>query len=205
MTPAKLDDHLAGGWRHFGRYFFRYNFGFFHRDVRAVLPLRIKIDDFRLSKSQKRVLRKNTDTEMTIAPPEFGSTKHAMFKKHAKRFTFGQPDSIYTFLGHEGFITDVREFSVFLEGELVATSYIDVGENSTSSIYAMFEPDHAKRSLGIYTMLKEIEFARDLGKEFIYQGYAYLGESFYDYKKQFSGTQYYDWFGEWHPYSIDLE
>ena len=169
------------------------------------VALRIDLDRFSLSKSQRRVLRKNEDVEVQIATPSFDSDRHAMFKRHAERFDFGKPDSIYTFLGHEGIVTDVQEVSVYVEGRLAAASYFDVSENSISSIYAMFEPDFSKRSLGIFTMLKEIEFAKASGKKLLYQGYAYYGESFYDYKKHFSGSEYYDWFGEWHPYSMDLE
>lgn len=205
MDPSELDQLLASGWRHFGRYFFRYNFGFFHRDVRAVLPLRIDLDYFQFSKSQRRNLRKNEDTRVDIGTPDLGPEKHEIFRLHADRFDFGKPDSIYTFLGHEGFITDVREFSIFVNEKLVATSYLDIGGDSVSSIYAMFDPEFSKRGLGIFTMLKEIEYAKELGKRYLYQGYAYYGESFYDYKKQFSSSEYYDWFGDWRPYDLELE
>ena len=79
-------------------------------------------------------------------------------------------------------------------------SYFDIGGESVSGIYAMFEPKSAGRSLGIFTMLKEIEFARERGKEFYYLGYAYAGNSFYDYKKRFSGTEMFDWNGCWLPF-----
>ena len=61
----------------------------------------------------------------------------------------------------------------------------------------MFDPELSDRGLGIFTMLKEIEFAIADGKEFYYQGYSYEGESFYDYKKRFRGTEWYDWKGSW--------
>jgi arginyl-tRNA--protein-N-Asp/Glu arginylyltransferase len=61
----------------------------------------------------------------------------------------------------------------------------------------MFDPDLPGRSLGILTMLKVIEFTIESGKEFYYQGYAYEGSSFYDYKKRFRGTESYDWNRNW--------
>ena len=54
-------------------------------------------------------------------------------------------------------------------------------------------------------MLKEIEFAQENGKEFYYQGYAYEGESFYDYKKRFRGTEVFDWKGNWKPITANEE
>ena len=46
-------------------------------------------------------------------------------------------------------------------------------------------------------MLLEIQYAIDNGKSFYYQGYAYEGESFYDYKKRFRALEMYDWEGNW--------
>ena len=49
-------------------------------------------------------------------------------------------------------------------------------------------------------MLKEIEFAREKRQNFYYHGYAYEGESFYDYKKRLSGLEAFDWKERWEPY-----
>ena len=83
---------------------------------------------------------------------------------------------------------------------LLPSAIFDVGARSVSAIYGMFEPDLATRSLGIFTMLKEIEFAIENEKEFYYQGYAYDGPSFYDYKKRFRVTESFDWKGNWRAF-----
>jgi arginine-tRNA-protein transferase len=64
----------------------------------------------------------------------------------------------------------------------------------------MFEPSAARRSLGIFTMLLEIEYARTGAKQLYYQGYAYEGNSFYDYKKRFGSLESFDWRGNWHSF-----
>ncbi len=69
-----------------------------------------------------------------------------------------------------------------------------------SSIYAMFEPTETSRSLGIFTMLLEIDFALKRSKKFYYQGYAYEGNSFYDYKKHFRALEKFDWNGNWESF-----
>ena len=84
---------------------------------------------------------------------------------------------------------------------LLATSFFDVGSTAVSGIYAVFEPAKPSRSLGIFTMLKESQFARQSGMQFYYQGYCYSGESFYDYKKRFRGTEAFDWSGNWYPFA----
>jgi len=80
---------------------------------------------------------------------------------------------------------------------LLAASFFDFGRTSVSSIYGIFDPDERTRSLGIFTMLKEIEFARETGRPLYYHGYAYEGESYYDYKKRFGAIEVFDWNGNW--------
>jgi arginine-tRNA-protein transferase len=65
----------------------------------------------------------------------------------------------------------------------------------------MFDPFVTARSLGILTMLKEIEYATMNGMKYYYPGYAYQTPSMYDYKKRFSALESYDWSGTWSPFS----
>ena len=199
VSPAQLDILLAGGWRHFGSYFFRYSFGFQSLEIRRVIPLRIRLADFSLSKSQRRVLRRNEDLKTVIRPIKITKTSASLFQRHKQRFKEGVPDSIYDFLSHTPADRpcDAKELAVYLSGKLAAVSYFDVGGDSTSGIYAMFDPNLSQRSLGIFTLLKEIEYSIARSKTFYYLGYCYDGNSFHDYKKRFTATQYFEWSGRW--------
>jgi len=203
VSPAQLDRLLADGWRHFGTHFFRYNVGFYGFDIRTVIPLRIRLSGFSLSKSQRRVLRQNADVRVVIGPIRITSEAESLFDRHKQRFDHGVPESIYDFISQSPADTpcEAREVCVYERDRLIAASYFDIGQASTSGIYAIFEPRDSKRSLGIFTMLKEIEFSIDAGKEFYYQGYCYEGESFYDYKKRFRGTAGFDWNGNWQRFA----
>src|SRR3982751_5846588 len=86
VTPAQLDLLLAQGWRHFGSQFFRYSYGFYELDVRLVIPLRIRIADFSLSKSQRRTLRQNTDLTPIVRPINVTSDAEYLFHVHKRRF-----------------------------------------------------------------------------------------------------------------------
>ena len=207
VSPDQLDTLLAQGWRHFGTQFFRYSLGIYEFDIRRVIPLRIDLAGFSPSKSQRRVKKQNSDLQTTIRPIEITSECIALFERHKQRFKFGVPDSIYDFLSDNpaSVPCEAFELAVHLDGSLVAISYFDVGERSVSAIYGMFEPKLSRRGLGIFTMLKEIEFAMEAGKEFYYQGYAYAGASFYDYKKRFRGTEVYDWNGNWRAFGSGEE
>ncbi|QYU67947.1 polysulfide reductase NrfD [Leptolyngbya sp. 15MV] len=112
---------------------------------------------------------------------------------------YGAPDSIFTFLSSEPANSPcaAKEICVYEEDRLLAVSYFDVGSRSVSGVYAMFDPAITHRGLGIFTMLKEIEYSIETNRQYYYQGYAYEGESFYDYKKRFRATEVFDWDGSW--------
>jgi arginyl-tRNA--protein-N-Asp/Glu arginylyltransferase len=199
LSPAQLDVLLAGGWRHFGTYFFRYNLGIYEGGIRRVKPLRIRLADFHLSKSQRRVLRRNADLYVSIGPFSVTPETHDLFERHKRRFKSGVPNSIYEFIARdaESSPTELFQITVRNDGKLVAASFFDLAEHSVSAIYGCFDPDETARSLGIFTMLKVIEYATAVGFEFYYHGYAYEGSSFYDYKKRFNAVEQYDWNGVW--------
>ena len=207
ISPQQLDSLLADGWRHFGEHFFRYNIGFYESELRRVLPLRIVLKNFKSSKSQRRVLKKNQDLQVVIRPIEITPEKEILFEKHKRRFKTAVPDSLYDFLSHEPakIPCEALEVCVYNQEKLFAASFFDVGENSVSAVYAMFEPKETTRSLGIFTMLITIDYALEKGKSFYYPGYAYEGNSFYDYKKRFSALEVFDWEESWKSFEEDEE
>ena len=126
-----------------------------------------------------------------------------MFHRHKTRFTENIPDELVSFLGpRPGVIPcGCLELRCHLDDDLVAVSFLDLGARSVSSVYGMFEPVHAARGLGIFTLLREVEWALEAGMRYTYPGYATLGPSHYDYKKQLRGLEAYDWAsGTWRPW-----
>lgn len=199
VLPRQLDLLLAKGWRHFGMQFFRYNLGVYRERIRRVIPLRIRLSDFSVSKSQRRILRKNQDLRIVIRPIEITHEKEILFERHKERFDHGIPETLFDFLSFSpsNVPCEAQEICIYKDEKLLAASFFDVGEKAVSGIYAMFAPEEKSRSLGILTMLYEIEFALENEKSFYYQGYAYDGESFYDYKKRFRAIEFFDWQGNW--------
>jgi arginine-tRNA-protein transferase len=62
------------------------------------------------------------------------------------------------------------EVRYLLDSRLVAVSLLDLGRTSANSAYHYFDPQHAERSLGVYSVLKEIELCRALGMRWYYLG-----------------------------------
>ena len=203
-VPAAMMDRLwAEGWRHFGAEFFRYSVGFQGMRPEWIVPLRIVLADFSESKSQRRVLRKNKDVAWEIRPASITPEASALFEKHKDRFRDNVPDSLEVFLGSDPADgpCPMLELRASTEGRLFAVSYLSVGHRSASSAYAIFDPAESRRSPGILTLLKEIEWARENGMEVCYPGYATPGPGIYEYKTHFGALQGYEWeSGRWKPW-----
>ena len=207
IKPGNLDKLLANGYRHFGSNFFRYSISEHENEFVDVIPLRINLKEFRLSKSQRRILKKNKDCRFVFSELDINNGVNDLFHIHKQKFKFGIPPSIHTFLGDDlnDYPCGVVQLSVYNENILYSVSFLDVGENSTSSIYGMYHPEYSNLSPGIFTMLKEIEYSIENNKNYYYSGYCYNVPSYYDYKKYFSGLEYYNWQGSWIPFEYESE
>lgn len=194
-TAVRMDELWATGWRHQGTLFFRYSHWPTAGIEHQIMPVRLDLARFTPSKSQRRVLRKNEDLRWEIAPVEYCDEMHEIFAKHSSRFHENIPQSLFDFLGHAPATIpcECQMLKAILGSQLIAVSFMDLGEQDVSSSYAIFDPDHAARGLGTLTLLREIEHARSLGRRYLYHGYATRTASHYDYKKTFNALEAYDW------------
>jgi len=202
VTGAQMDWLWANGWRHFGTYFYRYARTVHAQKPHHVTPLRIELKRFKKSQSQERVLKKNNDLRVCFSPAFVSADVEVLFEKHKRRFKDNVPDSIYTFISEapSSVPCPCLTLSVYLHDTLIGVSYLDIGEQATSSIYQCFDPKFSSRSLGIFMVLCSIRQSRTLGKRFYYHGYAYKESSHYDYKKKFSALESFDWkTASWQP------
>ncbi len=201
-SPAQMDRLWAEGWRHFGIVFVRYYTAVHDTQQFTVLPLRIDLERFGLSRSQKRVLAKNRDAKVLLRSSFVDHEKQALFEKHRLRFDENVPTSLFNFLSTvPASLPCVNlELCVYLGERLIGVTFLDFGERATSAVYAMFDPAETKRSVGIFMMLKSIEAAARRGYRYYYPGYAYREPFSYDYKKRFTGLEYLDWAEGWKPY-----
>jgi arginine-tRNA-protein transferase len=202
LSNQEYDDYLAKAWRNFGINFFRYSINLLNGKIVMVVPLRISLEKFIYAKSQKQILQKCSRFEVKIQPIIIDDKKKLLFEKHKLRFFDNIPDTLFTFLSHEPakIPCTALEINVLDNEKLIATSFVGIGKKSVSSIYAMFDTDYEEYSLGIYTLLLEVEYCRKYNFEYLYLGYAYDVPSFYDYKKRFYGLESYLWDKGWANY-----
>lgn len=201
-SPADMDRYWAQGWRHFGELFFRYRHAEHGGQVFSVMPLRVELAGFAHSRSQKRVLAKNRDARLVVRPTEIDRAQEKLFIHHRTRFKENPPSSLTDFLSAMPSAVPCQNVSlcIYLKRTLVAVTYLDIGAQATSAVYAIFDPAESHRSLGILMMLQSIQLSIDNGFRYYYPGYAYREPSIYDYKKNFAGSEYLDWQVGWKPF-----
>lgn len=202
VTGRQMDRLWAGGWRHFGTYFYRYALTQHAQTRYHVMPLRIRLASFKPSQSQKRILKKNKGLRVCFKPAFVNDEVELLFERHKRRFRNNVPDSIFTFVSEQPARVpcECLSLSLYLDNKLIGMSYLDIGETASSSVYQCFDPDFSGRSLGIYMVLCSVEYSLAQGKSHYYHGYAYEENSHYDYKKKFSGLEAFDWSQEnWQP------
>ena len=151
---------------------------------RRCLPIRVPVESFVPSKSQRRTARRNSDLTVTISPPQISEEKFDLYRRYLNQWHNGQTESAEDL---EAFLyTSPVETLEFCyrdsQRALVAVGICDVSPQSLSSVYFYFDPAEARRGLGTFGILREIEFARRQLIRHYYLGYWIDGCRSMEYK-----------------------
>jgi arginine-tRNA-protein transferase len=154
------------------------------------VQMRVPVASFAPSGSQKRALRKNGDISLSVAPAEFREDVFALYRRYSA-FKHGRnKERKETF---RGFLcespVDTRMTLYHAGDTLAAVGWVDVLPRGLSSVYFAFEPEFARRSLGVFSVLREIELARSMGLEHYYLGFVVEGSPKMAYKAAFRPHQ----------------
>lgn len=183
LDSALYERLLASGFRRNGSVVYRPRC----RGCHECRQMRVRVADFVPSSSMRRVLRRNADIRVEIAPCAFETGKHELFQRYLQRqhdgSMSGDAESFRSFLCESP--TDSVEFHYFAGARLVAVSVADRLPSGLSSVYMYFDPLEAARSLGTYSILWEIEHCRNAKLPYYYLGYLVSGCAKMSYKARF--------------------
>ncbi|MGE3181825.1 MAG: arginyltransferase [Phycisphaerae bacterium] len=183
------------------------------RGCRSCVALRVPVDAFLPTRSQRRALRRNADIRLEVGAPRLDEQRFALFQRYLQSQHDGE--MIQTRDGYEQFLVrgfaDTLEMAYWLEGRLVSVGIVDPTPKSLSSVYFYFDPEMRSRSLGVYSVLKEIEFCRQHALPYWYAGFYVADCRKMAYKRQFGPNEYLHPDGVWraevpkHDRGPDLE
>jgi arginine-tRNA-protein transferase len=190
---------IQRGWRRFGKYYFHP----ICKDCNECKSLRIDVENFKPTKSQRKAEKRNRDTKVIIQEPSISQmhldlyNKYHNFKTQKDGWTqksINSNDYIENFV--EGAGEFGKEVLYIRDNRLIGVDLIDILEDGISSIYFFYDPDYSRYSLGTYSLLYQIELAKILDLRWIYVGYWVDGCKAFAYKKNFQPIEVLDGFPE---------
>jgi arginine-tRNA-protein transferase len=200
MLPETYDRFMDAGFRRSGRVIYQPVCG----GCRACVPIRVPVETFRPSKSQRRCWRRNRDLTVSIDDAQTGDEEaFALYLRYVTQWHEGRASgtSRADFIG---FLYDSPVHTLEFKyrdaaGRLQGVGICDLSPRALSSVYFYFEPSEHHRRLGTFGALYEIAHARRLGLGHYYLGYWIAGCGSMSYKAGFRPFELLCGDGVWRP------
>lgn len=172
---------------------------------RACMSVRVVVDDFRPSRSQRRVGDRNRDVigEMRAAVPT--SEQYSVFRSYldSRHRDGGMADMTvldYAMMVEDSVVrTFLTEYRVKPDHPLdereetwplAGVALCDRLSDGISMVYSFYEPMEEGRSLGTYMILEHIDYARRLALPYLYLGYWIEGSRKMSYKTRYQPQEH---------------
>ncbi|KAE9547732.1 hypothetical protein FO519_009059 [Halicephalobus sp. NKZ332] len=191
LTCEDFNQMLDIGWNRSGKYLYK---PIMDKTCCPQYTIRLDVNKFRLSRTQKRVLR-NVHNYLRFGTLPSRKIQDPSLMDDTKDRTVHE-DLNTSRKGYEGFlmatplITPIGDPNVpalgsyhqqyVLDGKIIAVGVVDILPRCLSSKYFYYDPDYAFLTMGTYSALREIAYTQELAKtrpslHYYYMGY-YLQE-----------------------------
>lgn len=145
----------------------------------ACYSVRVVLDGFSPTRSQKRVMRRNQDLIRTQVPAEATREQFELLRTYLET---RHPEGGMAEMSQSDFATMVQDTSVDtsiveyreplgLGGQLRAFCLMDKISDGLSMVYSAFDTSLTDRSLGLWMILDHLDLSRKMGLDYVYLGY----------------------------------
>lgn len=188
-TIDKYQPMLERGWRRFGRMHFVPEC----RSCTKCVSMRIDVNNYKFSKSEKRVISKNQDTKLYIRPPSVTMEHLSLYDKYHK-FMNDKKDWPYSPIDVDDYVRSyvessenfAKEFLYMRDDKLIGVALVDILPQAISAIYCYYDHDYSEFSIGKFSILAQIKIAKELNIPYIYLGYWIKDHFSMGYKEKYS-------------------
>ncbi len=161
---------------------------------RACQSLRIRVDEFKPSKSYRRITNRNKDISRIISEALATEEQFRLLKRY---LSMRHPDggmAEMDFIRYEMMVEDGAVNTEIVEyrnhaGTLLACTIIDDLIDGKSMVYSFFDPGIKGRSLGNFMILDHIRRCQTLGLSYLYLGYWVKESPKMRYKEKFKPAE----------------
>lgn len=165
---------LERGWRRFGCTFFRPAC----RGCDECKSLRLDPRGFRPSRSQKRAWKRNLDLRVLLRPALATAEHLELYQRYHADMTErrGWEDKGLSSLHYyQTFVEGRHEWGhelAYYDGDrLLCIALVDLLPRALSAVYCYYDPRERKRSLGVFSVLVQLDLALRRQLEHVYLGY----------------------------------
>ena len=165
----------------------------------SCVSARIPVANYPFSRSERRVLDRNTDltrhlVEAEATVEQFDLLRRYLLARHAEG---GMADM--TWADFVAMVEDTSARTHLIEyraaskdrgpGDLIACVLVDVLADGLSLVYSFYAPEMAKRSLGSFIILDHVTQAVQADLPYVYLGYWVSGSAKMAYKARFNPVE----------------
>jgi len=185
LHPDTYHELMDRGFRRSGTMFYAADCD----SCRRCVPIRVPVATFTPSRSQRRAWRKNADVHVSFGDPEFTMPTFELYRRYLRSqhdrddADDESPSTFHASLYAR--VVDTLEVTYSLGDRVVGKSLLDVCSRSVSAVYHFFDPEFGKRSLGVFSVLAEIEWTKSIGVPHYYLGYWIEGSKAMSYKANY--------------------
>jgi len=189
LSAEELDVILSRGWRKFGMYYFKP----LCRDCHECTPIRVRTNECKPTRSQRRVIKECRDVRVEFRDLEYRDEIFEIYKDHSfHRFNKDSNNEDFYSSFYTRSCPSIQS-EYYIDDRLAGVGFIDISSNSLSSIYFIYGNEYKKLRLGTYSAFAEAEYAASLGLKYYYLGYYVESNSSMAYKNSFHINEKMDW------------
>ncbi|MEA3512605.1 MAG: arginyltransferase [Campylobacterota bacterium] len=188
-TIEEQENMLERGWRRFGNMHFVPEC----KTCDMCKTIRIDVEKFEFSKSQKRVINKNKNTEVYVQKPTLTYEHINLFNKYHKKMEEKKSwneNNIDVQEYHNSYVNGAHDFGkellYFRDNKLVAVALCDIMPNGMSAVYCYYDHDFDNLSLGQFSILAQISIAKQNKVPYLYLGYWIQDHFSMGYKERYA-------------------
>ncbi|WP_057831246.1 arginyltransferase [Colwellia sp. TT2012] len=146
----------------------------------ACQSIRVLSQEFSPSKSQRRSKKRNNHFIIKQSS-QLKDSYYPLFEAYIN--TFHQEGSMYpaSFEQYQGFLSCNLTQQLFIETwapaneqeqeKLVCVAVTDVLSNALSAVYTFYHPEYKAHGLGVFSILTQLNFCREMSLPYLYLGY----------------------------------